>query len=148
MKRRLPLLLAALVLVFALTACGGGDESQSQNGGSNGTTENQNGTTGSQNGTAGTQNGGNGNDSAVTGGGDQNGTTDQNNGIAGGLEDAGEDLKNGMEDVGDALTGNDSRARTASGSSYSQMVQNARVHDRDGDLTDGENAVTPGSGRI
>ena len=28
--------------------------------------------------------------------------------------------------------------------SYRQMLRNARVHDLDGDLTDGENSVTPG----
>lgn len=32
------------------------------------------------------------------------------------------------------------------GASYEQMLRNARVHDRDGDLTDGENAMTPGTG--
>lgn len=31
------------------------------------------------------------------------------------------------------------------GTTYGQMLRNARVHDADGDLTDGENAVTPGS---
>ena len=29
------------------------------------------------------------------------------------------------------------------GSSYEQMLRNARVHDSDGILTDGENSVTP-----
>ena len=28
-----------------------------------------------------------------------------------------------------------------------EMLENARVHDRDGDLLDGENAVTPGTAR-
>jgi hypothetical protein len=31
------------------------------------------------------------------------------------------------------------------GASYGQMLRNARVHDRDGFLLDGENAVTPGA---
>lgn len=31
------------------------------------------------------------------------------------------------------------------GATYEEMLRNARVHDRDGDLSDGENAVTPGT---
>ena len=42
----------------------------------------------------------------------------------------------------DSATGSN-RARI--GSSYDQMLENARVHDTDGDLTDYENAVTPGA---
>ena len=33
------------------------------------------------------------------------------------------------------------------GASMDRMLRNGRVHDRDGDLLDGENSVTPGAGR-
>ena len=49
-------------------------------------------------------------------------------------------------------TGNNAKNGTANrtsgttgGTTYEQMLRNARVHDRDGDLTDWENGYTPGS---
>ena len=65
-----------------------------------------------------------------------------------------DDLKDGVEDaardVKDAVDGaarstepkeDESLFRAAS---YEQMVRNAKVHDTDGILTDGENSLTPG----
>lgn len=46
------------------------------------------------------------------------------------MDDAANDAKNAFDDVADDLGGN----------SWDQMVENGKVHDTDGDLTDGENS--------
>lgn len=127
MKRQFGLLLASVLLVFALTACGGDDKDASHDSG------------------------------------DQNTAGDS-------LEDAGDDILDAGEDIldpddkdhadsgrdpadrheDDALTGGDPTVEDAVtkqsgriGVSYGQMLRNARVHDTDGFLKDGENAVSP-----
>lgn len=127
MKRQFGLLLASVLLVFALTACGGDDKDTSHDSG------------------------------------DQNTAGDS-------LEDAGDDILDAGEDIldpndkdhadsgrdpadrheDDALTGGDPTVEDAVtkqsgriGVSYGQMLRNARVHDTDGFLKDGENAVSP-----
>ena len=57
----------------------------------------------------------------------------------------GNDLRRGLDDVGDAVTGlvEDGRSAVARGTSttsFQRMLDNARVHDVDGVLTDGENS--------
>ena len=56
----------------------------------------------------------------------------------------------------DAIIGRDDHTVTAPanepagdlpGASMDRMLRNGRVHDRDGDLLDGENSVTPGADR-
>ena len=50
----------------------------------------------------------------------------------------------------DAIIGRDDNTVTAPdlpGASMDRMLRNGRVHDRDGDLLDGENSVTPGADR-
>jgi hypothetical protein len=147
MKRSLTLLLTLALLVCSLTACGGNDDQRDQNNDTvmdgeaadNGTTAN-NGTT--DNDTA--DNNGTTNGDSTT-----NGTT---NGMTNGtgdslLDDAGDAIHNGVDDVEDTLTGDDNattRSSTTGGISYRQMLENGRVHDTDGDLTDHENAMTPG----
>lgn len=44
-------------------------------------------------------------------------------------------------------TSDDSEDTLTGGVSIDQMLRNARVHDRDGDLLDRENAMTPGADR-
>ncbi len=44
-----------------------------------------------------------------------------------------------------AATQNGTTNNVIRGATYGQMLRNARVHDRDGYLLDGENAVTPGA---
>ena len=127
MKRQFGLLLASVLLVFALTACGGDDKDTSHDSG------------------------------------DQNTAGDS-------LEDAGDDILDAGEDIldpndkdhadsgrdpadrheDDALTGGDPTVEDAVtkqsgriGVSYGQMLRNARIHDTDGFLKDGENAVSP-----
>lgn len=141
MKRSLTLLLASLLLVFSLTACGGDDKQQD--------TANQDGSAVTNSDNA------NGNGSSA----DNNGTNGNGSGTGSLAGDAGDavtdgidDVTDGIDDVGDALTGGDSQngtanktRNTAGGVSYGQMLRNGRVHDRDGDLTDGENSVTRGA---
>lgn len=152
MKNKSTLLLTALLLALSLTACGGGTD-RGQTNGQNGSTTagdqntaQDNGGVNSQNGAANDQNGAlnDRNDSVITG---ENGS---NSGSG-----TGDNL---VEDAKDALTGkgnltedamNGSAVRQShQGADVDQMVRNARVHDRDGDLTDFENSVTPGSTRF
>lgn len=57
-------------------------------------------------------------------------------------------LKNGANTTTATTTTTTQNGTTGSvirGTTYGQMLRNARVHDRDGFLLDGENAVTPGA---
>nr|WP_326185074.1 hypothetical protein [uncultured Oscillibacter sp.] len=132
MKRSLTLLLASLLLAFSLAACGGDNKQDTnQNGSAVTSSDNANG---------------NGTDNATDDRTDSNGT---NGGSL--AEDAGNAVTDGIDDVGDALTGDNAqngtanKTRSTGGATYGQMLRNGRVHDRDGDLTDGENSVTRGA---
>ena len=64
---------------------------------------------------------------------------------AAGRSTVGNDLRRAADDVGDAVTGlvEDGRSAVARGTSttsFQRMLDNARVHDVDGVLTDGENS--------
>lgn len=134
MKRQFGLLLASVLLVFALTACGGDGKDASH-------------------------------DSS-----DQNTAGDSLEDAGDAIQDAGDDILDAGEDIldpndkdhadsgrdpadrheDDALTGGDPTVEDAVtkqsgriGVSYGQMLRNARVHDTDGFLKDGENAVSP-----
>ena len=134
MKRQFGLLLASVLLVFALTACGGDDKDTSHDSG------------------------------------DQNTAGDSLEDAGDAIQDAGYDILDAGEDIldpndkdhadsgrdpadrheDDALTGGDPTVEDAVtkqsgriGVSYGQMLRNARVHDTDGFLKDGENAVSP-----
>ena len=134
MKRQFGLLLASVLLVFALTACGGDGKDASHDSG------------------------------------DQNTAGDSLEDAGDAILDAGDDILDAGEDIldpndkdhadsgrdpadrheDDALTGGDPTVEDAVtkqsgriGVSYGQMLRNARVHDTDGFLKDGENAVSP-----
>ena len=134
MKRQFALLLASVLLVFALTACGGDDKDTSHDSG------------------------------------DQNTAGDSLEDAGDAIQDAGDDILDAGEDIldpndkdhadsgrdpadrheDDARTGGDPTVEDAVtkqsgriGVSYGQMLRNARVHDTDGFLKDGENAVSP-----
>ena len=134
MKRQFGLLLTSVLLVFALTACGGDDKDTSHDSG------------------------------------DQNTAGDSLEDAGDAIQDAGDDILDAGEDIldpndkdhadsgrdpadrheDDALTGGDPTVEDAvtkqsgrSGVSNGQMLRNARVHDTDGFLKDGENAVSP-----
>lgn len=139
MKRRLNLLLTALLLALALTACGsdmsrsegtGGDWNDSAAGDRNGVSkgERNDGVLG-------------GNSSRNRSG--TNAANDRTGSIGGDLADDARDALTGAGDlVEDAMDGG--AVRQNQGVDYKQMVRNGQVHDRDGDLTDMENSATPG----
>ena len=54
------------------------------------------------------------------------------------MGDAVGDAVDGVQDALDGNNANNSRTNTANTTSFQQMLDNARVHDRDGVLTDGE----------
>lgn len=164
--KKAALIAAALTMVLTLAACGNMDKNNSNNGtnGINGTndvygtdgvngTDNVNGTNGVNN--ANDVNGANGVNSAngVNGTSGVNGSTTRSsqNGTAangsttGSRSTVGSDLRRAADNVGDAATklvddGRDMVTRSTSATSFERMLDNARVHDRDGVLTDGENS--------
>lgn len=171
MKHMWTLLLAVLLLAFSLTACGGGDkQTNDQNNGS--VTDNGTGNNAGHNGAAngditddGITNGGaangntgsstdTGNGSAVVGGADDNNTSNRNGSNGANTGNNGnsliDDAEDALDDAGRALDGalGGSAVKQSQGwhgTGFHQMLRNAQVHDTDGDLTDMENSVTPGS---
>ena len=150
MKRILILLLSLTLCLGGLTACGNDDRNDTGNPGSSVT---DGGTSGRDDGVldgdAGAPDGSTGGDVNGNGSGSMpdgalnNGTVGEN--PAASRDDAGSG--DGAASSGRAAH---SSARTADdetlfrAASYRQMLRNARVHDGDGILTDGENALTPG----
>ena len=146
MKKGFALVLASALLVFALSACGEDKRNEAVIDGTDNAVTDQ------------------GQDGSMMDGSSQHNTgsdlkddaQDLGDDLKDGAEDLGDDLKDGAQDLvdgtEDVLTGEDRTSNTSTGksgssigSSYSQMLQNARVHDTDGDLTDHENASTPGT---
>ena len=96
--------------------------------------------------TAGTGNGaGTGTGTGTTAGAGTGAAAGTGNNTATSRSTVGNDLRRGLDDVGDAVTGlvEDGRSAVARGTSttsFQRMLDNARVHDVDGVLTDGENS--------
>ena len=61
-----------------------------------------------------------------------------------GSDSSAQEKSDRARDRNSALTRNSSTS-LMKGASYKQMLRNAMVHDTDGDLTDHENACTPGA---
>lgn len=108
-----------------------------------------NGQSAANNGVTGSNNGQmpNGSSGSAANGQGTNGTANGNGTDNGGS--LAKDAKDALDDVGDALTGGSPSKQSHTGSlirgaSFDQMVRNGRVHDRDGNLNDLENSVTPG----
>lgn len=153
--KHLTLLLAAALLMFSLTACGcsakdsGSNDSAVVGGETAGTTnDSASPNTGTSNGETGA---GTGNSSGSAAGGESNGgsTSGTQNGTENGnslVDDAQNAVNEGINDVQDALDGSSNTAKNSSagGVSFRQMMRNGRVHDTDGDLTDGENSRSDG----
>lgn len=141
MKRQFALLLASALLVFALTACGGDDKDASHDSGEQNTAGESIQDAGDNIADAG--------EDILDAGKDVLDPDDN--------RDSQADLPETDRDTADrddhtALTdGTTSTEGTATkqsgrvGVSYGQMLRNARVHDTDGFLKDGENAVSPGT---
>ena len=152
--KRLAMMIAAFALIMSLAACGCTDKNASnagthgngttQNGGS-GTTQNS----GSQNtNRPGTNNNAN-NGSNIIGENDMSGGVTNNGGIGNNIENAVDDMGDAVGDLFDGNhtqnnTANNNHANnttnTANPTRFQQMISNARVHDTDGVLTDGENS--------
>lgn len=161
MRRSSALFLASLMLIFTLAACGSKDEPSTGTGdnASGGVTDNSGSEAGgSQNdpiagGGAGSQNNGVQDDGTAGSGSAGDGLRDDLDDIGDDIRDdmdqAGDNIRDGIDDMtGGTASGISANGRRHLGASFGQMVRNARVHDKDGDLTDHENAVTPGSDRV
>ena len=145
MKKSLALLLASAFLVCALTACGGDKKEDGVNGSDTPTTEDNTDHSDSSmtddilDGTDTDDN----RDTADDGLFGSEGQTPADDGTTAPVP--GDDTATDSQ-TSDSDTDPDTGSKSARfGSSYEQMLENARVHDTDGDLTDYENAVTPGA---
>ena len=127
MKRTITALLLALVLLLGLSGC----TSKKDNGSSNDTPGNNT-----------TQNGGNTDNYNPDSGMSNDGNT--NNGTQnGGTNSDGNNSNNGTTNNPAARNYGTSENDSFMGSrSYEQMLRDGRIHDTDGDLTDGENSVS------
>lgn len=139
MKRTFALLLSVM-MALAVTACGKDDNAATSGAGSGSASSSVNDGAGSSH--AGS--------SANSGSGSGSGVSDNGNRVDDGAADS---SMSGLENNG-AGSSNDSTGSTTvpqrgtlKGATYGQMLRNGRVHDRDGYLLDGENAVTPGTAR-
>lgn len=165
--KKAALIAAALAMVLSLAACGNRDNNTSgstpngssvtdPNGsgsinGNNNSNVNGTGTgtgtgnnTGTGTGTVAGTGTGNGT-GTVTGTGTGTGTGTNTGTGAAGRSRVGSDLRRAADNVGDAVTGlvDDGRSaltRSTSATTFERMLDNARVHDTDGVLTDGENS--------
>lgn len=148
MKRTFALLLCAM-LALGVSACGG-----DRNSAANGSAVTENGT--ADNG--GVQPEANGNTAVPEPGDSASESILPDENLPGGTADSptdgltGEPLRPDGDLAGAADTARPSGGENAvqqstviHGATYGQMLRNARVHDRDGFLLDGENAVTPGT---
>lgn len=161
------LLLAALMTVFSLTACGsneGNSVSGSGSANSGGAGSGSTAADGSGSGSGSANDDGMGGmtgsgssapaDSGLNGGqggssiaGSSNGAAGSNDGSNSSASGSGDALTRGARDV---VRGTENAVSNATGgllrgANYEQMLRNARVHDTDGDLYDYENAMTPGT---
>jgi len=135
MKRSFMILLASMLLVFSLTACGRNDSNNAQTSDDPPTTNQETNTSGqsgsNQNGSIGGQG------DAIMGGDSQSGEPGGQNGSTGNQEDS---------MMNESTTGNAEDQNV--GVSYEKMLRNGRVHDTDGLLNDGENSVSGTTGSV
>lgn len=154
---------AALALLLSLAACGNQDNNAGQTGNPAGANNGQTNSGQTNNGTG--ENGGvDGNDTRSNGslttpnnntgtnysvnnnaGTAANGRTTGERSWTGTDSRVGNDLRRAADGVGNAVTdlandGRDLMSRTASTTTFERMLDNARVHDTDGVLSDGENS--------
>ena len=167
--KKAAILAAALAMVLTLAACGNRDNKNGNdntgvttNGGQNSGSGTNSGVSGSHdrddpvtgsNGST-TGNGSSAGNDPITGSSgslnDDNDVTDRDGRDNGddssmGRSRVGNDLRRAADDVGDAMTGLADAGRSAvtrgtSTTTFQRMLDNARVHDVDGVLTDGENS--------
>lgn len=133
MKRSLTLLLASLLVVFGLTACGGSDNQNSETNKDSAVVGDSSADNHDSTANNGTDSGKDSQSGTAESGTGQNGTN-KGDSLMDDVEQGVDDAVQGTEDALDDMTG---KARTRS----------ALVHDRDGDLTDQENGVARNSTR-
>lgn len=137
MKRTFALLLS-VIMALAVTACGKDDNAATSGAGSGSAGSSVNDGAGS---------------SANGGSGSGSGVLDDGNRVDDGAADdpmtGPENDGAGAPDSSNDFTGSTTvpQRGTLKGATYGQMLRNGQVHDRDGYLLDGENAVTPGTAR-
>ena len=147
MLKRLTLLLTAAMLLLGLTACGCSAKDSNSTGTGNAAVSNGSPAEGEttppqQNSTGSSAAGDSGSIPPVVS--DSAANTPNNDHTL--LKDAQTAVDQGINDVKDALDGTDATPRSTGGVSFRRMLENGRVHDRDGDLTDGENSVSRRTG--
>lgn len=152
--KKAAILAAALAMVLTLAACGNRDDNNSNNrpNDNNTTTDNGN-VNGSHDQNGGTTGNGTNTGNGTTTGSDPitgSGSITDNNDVTGSNDNTtsrsrvGNDLRRAADDVGDAVTGmvdgtRNAVTRSTSTTTFQRMLDNARVHDTDGVLSDGEN---------
>lgn len=141
MKRQFALLLASALLVFALTACGGDDKDASHDSGEQNTAGESIQDAGDNIADAGED---------ILDAGKDVLDPDDNRDSQADLPETDRDTADRDDHTAltDGTTSSEGTATKQSGRvgvSYGQMLRNARVHDTDGFLKDGENAVSPGA---
>lgn len=157
--KKAAILAAALAMVLTLAACGNRDDNNSNNQPNDNNTVTDNGGVNGSNDPYGPGNGTTTGNGATTGndpitgsnGSTGSGSLTGDNGVTGSNDNStsrsrvGSDLRRAADDVGDAVTGMVDGTRNAvtrgtSTTTFQRMLDNARVHDVDGVLTDGENS--------
>ena len=123
--KRAAILAAALALTLSLTACGNRDNKNNADVNNGQTNSGQTGNDAAGTGSDANNNGAAGNDGKSIG-----------RSIGGSVRSAVDDMGRAVEDVLDPNAGN----RAANMTSFQRMLENARVRDQDGVLTDGENS--------
>lgn len=144
MKRTFALLLS-VIMALAVTACGKDDNAATSGAGSGSAGSSVNDGAGSS------ANGGSGSGSGVLDDGNRvdDGAPGTDAGAADDPMTGPENDGAGAPDSSNDFTGSTTvpQRGTLKGATYGQMLRNGQVHDRDGYLLDGENAVTPGTAR-
>jgi len=129
MKRSFVILLASMLLVFSLTACGRNDNSNAHTSDDPPTTSQDADTNGQE-----SQNSQN---DALMGG----GTGTPGDSMGDSMDDSSQSNQDSATNQDGSPAGNET-AGSDVGVSYEQMLRNGRVHDTDGLLRDGENATS------
>lgn len=143
MKRTLALLLTSLMLTFPMTACGAGSTNGTTTGTTSGTTT---GTTTTQSAYRTTKNNNNGWGVLTTNKGTTTANkTTTNNGVITNRTITSRTPTTTNRTIGTRTVNTTNQPSVVRGATYEQMLRNARVHDTNGFLRDGENAVTPGT---
>ncbi len=168
--KRAAMIAAALTLILSLAACGNRDNDNTNNPPDQNNAVDNNGTdgrddydrydrndagssitgdgstagNGSTNG-SGAANGSANNGGAANGSANNGGTVSGSDSSSTARSRVGDDLRRAADDVGDAVTGmvddgRDALTRTTNTTTFQRMLDNARVHDTDGVLSDGENS--------